>query len=81
MFDVVVPPWTAELAKKTLTLVRWTSSLHGSLFPHLSVSYQFSDAAINEIKNFNLPKYILPILSFVIVHIQNHMLQLVLSVL
>lgn len=33
-----VPPWTAEMAKKTLTLVRWTSSLHGSLFPHLSMS-------------------------------------------
>ncbi|XP_071158564.1 aladin-like [Mytilus edulis] len=33
-----VPPWTSDLAKKTLTLVRWTSSLHGSLFPHLSMS-------------------------------------------
>lgn len=33
-----VPPWTSEIAKKTLTLVRWTSSLHGSLFPHLSMS-------------------------------------------
>lgn len=33
-----VPPWTSEMAKRTLTFVRWTSSLHGSLFPHLSMS-------------------------------------------
>ena len=34
----LVPDWVAVLAKKTLTLVRWANSLHGSIFPHLSVS-------------------------------------------
>ncbi|XP_078321065.1 aladin-like [Crassostrea virginica] len=33
-----VPDWVAVLAKKTLTLVRWATSLHGSIFPHLSMS-------------------------------------------
>ncbi|KAL3831795.1 hypothetical protein ACJMK2_023499 [Sinanodonta woodiana] len=33
-----VPPWTCQTAKRLLTFVRFANSLHGSLFPHLSLS-------------------------------------------
>ncbi|XP_033762982.1 LOW QUALITY PROTEIN: aladin-like [Pecten maximus] len=33
-----VPKWAAAMARSTLTFVRGTNSLHGSLFPHLSMS-------------------------------------------
>ncbi|KAK3108185.1 hypothetical protein FSP39_002817 [Pinctada imbricata] len=33
-----VPDWAGSLAKKTLTVLRLGNSLHGTLFPHLSVS-------------------------------------------
>ncbi|XP_064613743.1 aladin-like [Liolophura sinensis] len=32
------PQWTVTVAGKALACVRWANSLHGSLFPHLSLS-------------------------------------------
>ncbi|XP_078321414.1 aladin-like [Crassostrea virginica] len=47
-----VPDWVAVLAKKTLTLVRWANSLHGSIFPHLSMSNEEIITEVSQIVNF-----------------------------
>ena len=35
---VSVSTWLSSVSRGMLAFVRWTSSLHGSLFPHLTVS-------------------------------------------
>ncbi|XP_062622112.1 aladin-like, partial [Saccostrea cucullata] len=47
-----VPECVGVLAKKTLTFVRWANSLHGSVFPHLSMSNEEIITKFTDIPNW-----------------------------
>lgn len=48
-----VPDWVGVVAKKTLTFVRWANSLHGSIFPHLSMSNEEIITKFSDIVNWS----------------------------
>lgn len=48
-----VPTWTSAVARSTLTFIRWSNSLHGSLFPHLSMSNEDIILKFSSISNWS----------------------------
>ncbi|KAL5007306.1 hypothetical protein ScPMuIL_016112 [Solemya velum] len=48
-----VPSWVSSASRGMLTFVRLTSSLHGSLFPHLALSNEDIIAAFSNITDWN----------------------------